>query len=173
LTARAESGPLREGVPAREGVGEGVGVLTRSGTGELSVGCAPEDGGIGGVGIARGGVSGDGVVGRLWDVVEGCGNGERVRRAKEATVGVGVLRPECRGKSSVWPGGDSDADPRAGSAVDIGMLREEEGDEPSPLYESSEAFDGDSRMRTGGGTFSRGFGTRSAWRINRKSRPNS
>jgi hypothetical protein len=96
LVARTASGPPREGVVAREGVGEGVGVLTPAltGTGEMSAGCVPEEveasdpEAVGAVGVCvgRGGVSGDGVVGRLWGVAEGGGNGERVRRA-EAEVG--------------------------------------------------------------------------------------
>jgi hypothetical protein len=76
-------------------VGEGVGVLTLAltGTGEMSTGCVPdEEVGVSdpeavGVCVGRGGVSGDGVVGRLWGVAEGGANGERVRRAKEADVG--------------------------------------------------------------------------------------
>lgn len=92
MIARAASVPLREGVPARDGVGEGVGVPARMGRGETSVGCATTDGGasepvaVGG-GVGRGGVSGDGVVGRLWGDAEDGGNGERGRRAKEAGVG--------------------------------------------------------------------------------------
>jgi hypothetical protein len=89
LTARVASGPPREGVAAREGVGEDVGV-TRTGTGETSADCAPADGGTIAVAVARGGVRGvrgDGVVGRLWEAAEGGGNGERLRRPIEAGVG--------------------------------------------------------------------------------------
>jgi hypothetical protein len=96
LVARAGRGPPREGVVARDGVGEGVGVLTLAltGTGDMSAGCVPEEAGasdpeaVGAVGVCvgRGGVSGDGVVGRLWGAAEGGVNGERVRRA-EAEVG--------------------------------------------------------------------------------------
>jgi hypothetical protein len=86
LIARVASDPPREGVAAREGVGEGVGV-TRTGPGETSADCAPEDGGTVAVAVARGGVRGDGVVGRLWEAAEGGGNGERLRRPMEAGVG--------------------------------------------------------------------------------------
>jgi hypothetical protein len=97
LIARVASDPLREGVAAREGVGEGVGVPTRAGTGETSAGCAPADGGTVAVAVARGGVRGDGVVGRLWEAAEGGGNGERLRRPK----GVGVDENGCTDGESV------------------------------------------------------------------------
>lgn len=65
-----------------------------------------------------------------------------------------------------------DAESDASSAVGA-MLRMGRGGKTGTLEVETVVLGAEARMGTGGGTFSTGFGTRSASRINRKSRPNS
>jgi len=87
-----------------------------------------------------------------------------------AGAGVGVLRPERVGRSSAT------GDECAGSAVCATELRVGRGGKTGVLEEAwSDAFGAGARVGTAGEMFpeSGEFGTRSASRINRKSRPNS
>lgn len=96
-----------------------------------------------------------------------------------ASAGVGVLRPERVGRSGA--AGDDCADSYAGSPNAANeLLRVGRGGKPGAFTALEEValndvFGAGARMGVGGGTFSdsSGFGTRSASRINRKSRPNS
>ena len=91
-----------------------------------------------------------------------------------AGAGVGVLRPERVGRSD--NAGDEYADSYPESAIGATELRVGRGGKPGALEEARRGgFGAEARMGTGGGTFSEscGFGTRSASRINRKSRPKS
>jgi hypothetical protein len=87
-----------------------------------------------------------------------------------AGAGVGVLQ---RVGGS---GGDECADSDAGSAICATEVRVGRGGKTGVLEEAwSDAFGAGARMGIAGEMFSEsgGFGTRSASRINRKSRPNS
>lgn len=93
-----------------------------------------------------------------------------------ASAGVGVLRPERVGAA-----GDDCADSYAGSPNAANeLLRVGRGGKPGAFTALEEValndvFGAGPMMGVGGGTFSdsSGFGTRSASRIYRKSRPNS
>jgi hypothetical protein len=103
---------------------------------------------------------------------EGTG-AERGVRSGESVGGVGgaaagVLRPERVGKSTAGPGDGSAACSAAGA-----VLRAVRGGKPGALEARTDELGAGARMGTGGGMFSGGFGTRSALRINRKSRPKS
>ena len=96
-----------------------------------------------------------------------------------AGTGVGVLRPKRVGGSGA--AGDECADSYAGSpnAANV-LLRVGRGGKPGAFTALEEValndvFGAEEMMGVGGGTVSDsgGFGTRSASRINRKSRPNS
>lgn len=108
----------------------------------------------------------------------------RAVRAGESAVdgvagagpGVGVLRPERVGRSGA--AGDECADSYAGSTkAAIELLRVGRGGNPGALEEAAlnDVFGAEVGIGIRGVTFSEssGFGTRSASRTNRKSRPNS
>ncbi len=97
--------------------------------------------------------------------------GESVGGVGGATVG--VLRPERVDKSATGPGGGVDADSGACSSAAAAALRVARGGNLGALEAMSDVVGAGARTGTGGGMFSSGFGTRSASRINRKSRPNS
>jgi hypothetical protein len=102
--------------------------------------------------------------------VRGVRSGESVGGVGGAAAG--VLRPERVGKSTAGPGGgvgDGSGTCSAAGAV----LRAVRGGKPGALEARTDELGAGAKMGTGGGTFSGGFGTRSALRINRKSRPKS
>ncbi len=86
-----------------------------------------------------------------------------------AGAGVGMLRPERVGRSGAT--GDECAEP-ASCATELYVGR---GGKTGVLEDAWDAFGAGARTGTCGGMFpaSAGIGTRSASRINRKSRPNS
>lgn len=91
-----------------------------------------------------------------------------------AGAGVGVLLPERVGRSGAAV--DECADSNSGSAICATELRVGRGGKPGVLEEAwRDAFGAEARTGTAGEMFpeSSGFGTRSASRINLKSRPNS
>jgi hypothetical protein len=97
--------------------------------------------------------------------------GESVGSVSGATVG--VLDPERLDKSAAGPGGGMDADSGACSYAGAAALRVARGGKLGASEAMSDVVGAGARTGTGGGMFSSGFGTRSASRINRKSRPNS
>lgn len=89
---------------------------------------------------------------------------------------VGELRPERVGKSGARSGGGARAgtDSGAGSAAGPDILRVWRGGKLGALVAGTDCLGAGARVGgSGEGTFSGGLGTRSASRINRKSRPNS
>jgi hypothetical protein len=98
----------------------------------------------------------------------------RWRRAGRSGAGAerGVLRPDRVGSSGVMAGDEYSILPSTDSGG-AGVLRAERGGTSVPLEGGSDAFGAGARIGTCGGTFSRGFGTRSASKMKRKSRPNS
>ena len=100
----------------------------------------------------------------------------RWRRAGRSGAGVdverGVLRPERVGSSGVRAGDEKSMLPRTESGG-AGVLRADRGGKSAPLEVGSDAFGAGARIGTCGVTVSRGFGTRSASRMKRKSSPNS
>ena len=100
---------------------------------------------------------------------------EALRRIRAGRSGIGVdtgvLRPERVDISGVRAGDDTSIVPSADSGG--AGVRAERGGTSVPLEVGTDAFGAGARIGTCGGTFSRGFGTRSASRMKRKSRPNS
>ena len=100
----------------------------------------------------------------------------RWRRAGRPGAGAGVergvLRPERVGSSGVRAGDEKSMLPRTESGG-AGVLRADRGGKSAPLEVGSDAFGAGARIGTCGVTVSRGFGTRSASRMKRKSSPNS
>lgn len=100
----------------------------------------------------------------------------RWRRAGRSGAGAGVergvLRPERVGSSGVRAGDEKSMLPRTESGG-AGVLRADRGGKSAPLEVGSDAFGAGARIGTCGATVSRGFGTRSASRMKRKSSPNS
>ena len=100
----------------------------------------------------------------------------RWRRAGRSGAGAGVergvLRPERVGSSGVRAGDEKSMLPRTESGG-AGVLRADRGGKSAPLEVGSDAFGAGARIGTCGVTVSRGFGTRSASRMKRKSSPNS
>ena len=100
----------------------------------------------------------------------------RWRRAGRSGAGVdverGVFRPERVGSSGVRAGDEKSMLPRTESGG-AGVLRADRGGKSAPLEVGSDAFGAGARIGTCGVTVSRGFGTRSASRMKRKSSPNS
>jgi hypothetical protein len=97
-----------------------------------------------------------------------------VRAGESAADGTGVGVSQRVGRSGA--AGDECADSDAGSAICTTELRVGRGGKTGVLEEAwSDGFGAGARMGTAGEMFpeSGGFGTRSASRINRKSRPNS
>lgn len=182
------------GVPARAGVGVVVPRGGESGTGVAGVFMDAEGGGrgervrrmIGAVKVGEGVEESEreDVDGWLTDERErGRGGGEGVaadvdtlRRVRVGRSGAnaesGVFRSEREDSSGVMAGDDSSAIPRAGSGS-AGVLRVERGGTSVPLDVGCDALGAGARIGTFGGTFPTGFGTRSASRMKRKSRPNS
>lgn len=111
--------------------------------------------------------------------MEGTGALRAVRDEESAVdgmvgVGVGVGVPQRVDRSGA--AGDDCAESDASSAICTTELRVGRGGKTGVLEEAwSDAFGAGARMGTAGEIFpeSGGFGTRSASRINRKSRPNS
>ena len=100
----------------------------------------------------------------------------RWRRAGRSGAGAGVergvLRPERVGSSGVRAGDEKSMLPRTESGG-AGVLRADRGGKSDPLEVGSDAFGAGARIGTCGVTVSRGFETRSASRMKRKSSPNS
>ena len=95
-----------------------------------------------------------------------------MRAGRSAGVERGVLRPERVDSSGVLAGDEKSMLPRTESGG-VGVLRADRRGMSVSLEEGSDVFGAGARIGTCGGTFSRGFGTRSASRMKRKSRPNS
>ena len=100
----------------------------------------------------------------------------RWRRAGRSGAGAGVergvLRPERVGSSGVRAGDEKSMLPSTESGG-AGVLRADRGAMSDPLEVGRDAFGAGARIGTCGATVSRGFGTRSASRMKRKSSPNS
>jgi hypothetical protein len=101
---------------------------------------------------------------------------DTLRRVRVGRSGVGaesgVFRPERTGSSGVLPGDDRSVVPSAASGG-AGVPRAEREGTSVTLEVGSDALGAGARIGTCGGTFSNGFGTRSASKMKRKSRPNS
>ena len=105
---------------------------------------------------------------------EGIADVLRGMRAGRSGTGadIGVFRSERVDSSGVLLGDATINLPSTCSGA-AGVLRAERGGTSVPLTAGRDALGAGARIGTCGGTFSRGFATRSASRIKRKSRPNS